>query len=291
MASVEKRIRNGRVTWLARWRDPAGEQRKRSFAKRSDAERHLTGVTHSLLTGGYVDPAAGRLTVGEYAATWLGRQTNLKPSTRSTYGVLHRRYIAPPFGPLPLAKIDHSAVVGWIAEMSAAGLAASTIPQTHRVLSMILGSDGRIVRNVAAGVPLPRPRSADKRFLDHGQVAALAEAAGPYGSVVRVLAYCGLRFGELAALRVGRVDLLRRCIEVPESATEFNGVMVFGTPKSSHRRSVPVTGSLLDELAEQCARKAADAFVFTAPEGGVLWLRNFRRRVFDPAVQAAALEA
>ena len=30
MASTEKRIRGGKVTWSARWRDPAGKQRRRS---------------------------------------------------------------------------------------------------------------------------------------------------------------------------------------------------------------------------------------------------------------------
>ena len=292
MASVKKRVRDGKTTFVVRWRDPAGQQHKRSFVRRSDAERHLTSVSHNLLTGGYVDPAAGRLTVGEYAGTWLARQVHLKPSTRATYAVLLRRHVLTTFGDLPLARVERSAVVAWIVDLAGSGLSASTIRQTHRVFYMILGSavaDGRIVRNVAAGVPLPRPRTSEKRFLDHGQVSALADAAGPYAAVVRVLAYCGLRFGELAALRVGRVDLMRRRIEVVESATEVNGEMMFGTPKSSHRRSVPVPRSLVDELAVQCAGKAADAFVFTAPEGGVLWLRNFRRRVFDPAAQAAGL--
>jgi site-specific recombinase XerD len=36
--------------------------------------------------------------------------------------------------------------------------------------------------------------------------------------VIEVLASTGFRFGELAALRVGRVHLLRRRIEVAESS-------------------------------------------------------------------------
>ncbi len=51
MASVEKRIRDGRTTWVARWRDPEGRQRKRSFTKRSDADNHVTGAEHSKLVG------------------------------------------------------------------------------------------------------------------------------------------------------------------------------------------------------------------------------------------------
>jgi len=44
MASIDKRIRDGQVTWLARWRDPAGRQRKRMFPRKADAERFLTTV-------------------------------------------------------------------------------------------------------------------------------------------------------------------------------------------------------------------------------------------------------
>lgn len=53
MASVEKRLRDGKTTWLARWRDPAGSQRKRSFPRRVDAERFLTSVDHGMLTGAH----------------------------------------------------------------------------------------------------------------------------------------------------------------------------------------------------------------------------------------------
>ena len=51
-------------------------------------------------------------------------------------------------------------------------------------------------------------------FLDHDQVAALADACGSYGLLVRFLTYTGLRWGEASALRVGRLDLLRRRVLV-----------------------------------------------------------------------------
>ena len=147
----------------------------------------------------------------------------------------------------------------------------------------------QVPRNPASRVKLPHVRSRDKRFLSHEQVAALADAAGEDHLIIRVLAYCGLRFGELAALRVRDVDPLRRRLHIEVSATEVDGRMVFGTPKSHQCRSVPVPRSLITDLAAVCAGKSPDELVFTAPNGGVLWLRNWRRRVFDPAVAAAGL--
>ena len=68
--------------------------------------------------------------------------------------------------------------------------------------------DGRLPRNAAAGVSLPRVHASEKRFLSHAQVRTLADAAGdPFDVVVLVLAFTGLRWGELAALRVRDVDL------------------------------------------------------------------------------------
>lgn len=87
-----------------------------------------------------------------------------------------------------------------------------------------------------------------KRFLTHPEVAALAEAAGPDRLIILVLAYCGLRFGELAALRV--------CNGAPPpptahrgSVTEVDGVTVVGTRSSTSAGPSPVSRSLIDALA------------------------------------------
>ncbi len=47
MGSIEKHTRGGRTTYQVRWRDPAGKQRKQSFRRKVDAERHLTSVENS----------------------------------------------------------------------------------------------------------------------------------------------------------------------------------------------------------------------------------------------------
>ncbi len=65
-------------------------------------------------------------------------------------------------------------------------------------------------------------RAEGEGFLSHDEVAALADAAGHHGLAIRVLAYTGLRFGELAALRGSRVNLARRRITVAESVTEVD---------------------------------------------------------------------
>ncbi|MHA3838258.1 tyrosine-type recombinase/integrase [Terrabacter sp. AAH1] len=130
---------------------------------------------------------------------------------------------------------------------------------------------------------------ADPRFLSAAEVARLVEAAQRDGLSVAVLAFCGLRFGELAALRVRRVNLLRRRLVIAESVTEVAGRAVWSLPKTNRTRTVPFPPSLAQWIERQCQGKGPEDLLFTAPDGGVLRLGNWRRRVFDPACRAAGV--
>ncbi|HSE70232.1 MAG TPA: site-specific integrase, partial [Nocardioidaceae bacterium] len=121
--------------------------------------------------------------------------------------------------------------------------------------------------------------------LSHAQVEELALACPGYELFVRVLAYTGMRWGEATAVRVRRVDLMKRRIEVVHTAIELNGEMTYGTPKTHQRRSVPVPRSLVDALAKHVAGKAPDDLVFTTTRGDVMRNHNFRSRVFVPAAE------
>ena len=126
--------------------------------------------------------------------------------------------------------------------------------------------------------------SSIRGYLSHGQVAALAAAVDRQAAVVRFLAYTGLRWGEMAALRVQDFDMLRRRVNVSRSVTESGG-LVWSTPKTWERRSVPFPAVLADELAALMVGKGRDDLVFTDMRGGVLRNSNWRTRVFEPAVK------
>jgi integrase len=132
-------------------------------------------------------------------------------------------------------------------------------------------------------VRLPKRQHPDRGYLSHAQVAALAAAVDRQGEVVRFLAYTGLRWGEMAALRVQDFDMLRRRVNVSRSVTESGG-LVWSTPKTWERRSVPFPVALADELAALMVGKGRDDLVFTDLRDGVLRVSNYRKRVFSPAV-------
>ena len=277
MASIEKRTRNGQVRWYMRYRDPAGVQRNKTFDRKVDAERFLTTVEAAKLTGSYIDPAASRLTVGTWAQRWLEGQTHLKPSTRERYAGILREHIDPRWGTTRLADVSHSAVQTWVSEVAAARSAATT-RKVHRVLSLVLAmavKDDRLVRNPAASVSLPRVNATERMYLSHQQVHQLAGACGSHRLVVLFLAYTGVRFGEMAALRVGRLDLMRRRATIAESVTLVRGVQTWGTPKGHERREVPIPRVLVDDLAAHVAGREPGELVFTAVKGGALRAQGF----------------
>ena len=81
MASIKKR-EDGQ--WRARYRDDAGKEHARHFARKVDAQRWIDETTAAVVTGQYVDPKAGKTTVREYATMWQAAQVTRENTTRST---------------------------------------------------------------------------------------------------------------------------------------------------------------------------------------------------------------
>lgn len=117
MASIEKRARDGKARWYARYRDRTGQQRTKTFDRKAGAERFLTGVESSKLAGSYIDPALSRLTVGEWFERWLASQAHLKSSTREPYAGVLREQVNPRRAKVRLADVSHADVQSWVAEL------------------------------------------------------------------------------------------------------------------------------------------------------------------------------
>jgi hypothetical protein len=134
MASVDKRP-NG--TWRARWREyPGGPQRTRSFSHKRDADRFLVKVQHEVLSGRYVAPEAGRVTVATYYATWMAR---MKPTWRlgTVRSVTSKmdRHLMPALGERPLSSIRRADLEAMYAALklspSSVAAVATHVSQRH----------------------------------------------------------------------------------------------------------------------------------------------------------------
>lgn len=118
-----------------------------------------------------------------------------------------------------------------------------------------------------------------------------------YRPMVHLGAVLGLRWGEVAGLRVGRLDFLARTLTVAEQRTRGrHGAMVDGPPKSAAgNRTLSVPVVLMELLAEHLTKRGVtgadpDAHVVVGAKGEPLEYSGWRRRVWVPACRTAALD-
>jgi hypothetical protein len=96
MAHVQRR--SDRPGWVARYIDPAGKQRSKSFRRKVDAERFLAVTEASKLRGDWIDPALSRVTVADFSKRWRATIGHLPASTRESYETKLRVHVLPTFG-------------------------------------------------------------------------------------------------------------------------------------------------------------------------------------------------
>ena len=291
MGFIEKRA--GR--FRGRHRGPDGKERSRTFDRKVDAERWLTTQSADVIRGQWTDPTLGRMTFGDWVRVWEQGLHDLRPTTRELNLGVVRNYLLPRFESMPLAKLQASDLKAMVAEEIKEGrLSSSAIRRHGIVLSTILKAaveDGRIGRNPCDGVRLPVEEHRDMRFLDADQVTLLADSATPlyYRPLILTAAWVGLRWGELAGLRVASVDLLRARIRVVEQLTEAKGGVEWGPPKTkAGTRTVTVPATLVDILGEHFASPsvAKSGLAFPTPSGTPLKRANFRK-VWKRTITAA----
>jgi integrase len=229
---------------------------------------------------------------------WLPTRSHLKPKTIEGYESLLRVHVLPRFGTYRLDRIDTISIEQWIADLQKAGLSPSRIRQAYQVLHAMLKAAVKnryIPRNPADGVKLPRQHKREMLFLDAAQVDRLASVVPDrYPTLIYLLAYTGMRWGEAAALRLRRIDVLRARIEIAESLEEVGGSVSFGTTKNHKRRTIVIPSFLRDLLNDHVLRfHVGDqaSLIFTASNGAPMRNSNFSSYVWRPAVVAADLPA
>lgn len=164
-------------------------------------------------------------------------------------------------------------VQAWVSAMGAER-SATIVRRAYDVLNGVCKlavKDGVMRRNPCEGVQLPRKTHKARTYLTVEQLLALADAAGEHRAVILTLGFCGLRFGELRALRVEDVDVERSRLLVRHSVVRVNGVYVEGLPKTHERREVPVAPSVMNAILGECVGKQHDDLLFPGNAHG-RWL-------------------
>lgn len=301
------------LRWRTVWTDPTtGKERSKSHKKKPDAEAYRTKMEDSLREGVYRAPELANKTFAEAAEAWLlGKKTPTGSSLKRYRDALDI-WVLPQWGTRKLSAIQKTEIDAWVTALAdgsaphaedrtvhGGGLSANSTKAVLVPFKAALANAARIGWLIAdPSVDVERPRTAHKEIdtLSHLEIQRLVHAAHDVASnpsdaaMVELMAYAGLRIGEVVALQVKHVALATKRIQIRRTRTiDVGGKAVYGEPKHGERRDVPIAPHILPILTALTAGRAANDSLVTSTLGMPVNEANWRRRVLTPALTAAGL--
>lgn len=307
--SLELRThRDGRQSWYARFYAGGRQIQRRIGAKqqpssksgltRAQAERALRAIIEREQIAVAVAERIDVREAGERYLIHLEQVMKRKATTLQDYAIILRRHLGPFFARRSLDRIDTALVSDYLTSKQRDGLASKTVSNHLTFLHGIFRhamKKGWASANPVAAVDRPRDDSVDPdiRYLQREEVEALLRAVpdDELGRIERplylVAATCGLRQGELVALRWRDVDWVAGVIRVRRNYTRRQ----WGTPKSKRSsRAVPMIQRVageLDLLFQASSFRDDDDLVFGHPILGTVLDASKLRKRFVAAIEAA----
>jgi len=254
-------------------RDPATGKRRRKWHSFTGTKRKAQIECARLISerqrGTYLEP--NKTTVAQFLDRWLADvKSRVSPKTFERYEQVCHKNIVPLLGAVLLPKLKPAEISKAYAEAltsgrrkGTGGLSPRTVHHMHVVLRGALAQALKwemLVRNPAGAVDPPKVGHSTMRIYDLGQTAELFEIArGKRIYVPAILAVlCGLRLGEIAALRWRNVDLARGQLAVVQSAEQTKAGVRYKAPKSGHGRTVALSATAVAELKARRIQQAQE---------------------------------
>lgn len=269
MAVIDSYMLKAGRRWRVTYRKPDGSQTcKRGFLRKRDAQEWAAEhVTMAVARGGFIDPQAGRVTVGGLWPAWIAKKrVSSKASYVESLERAWRVHVEPKWGVRRLSSIHRNEVQEWVTGQ-AQGKSATVVLRNLGILRGICAdacADRLIASNPCAGIETPRKKRKDHTYLTVEQLFRLADESGERRTMVLVLGLCGLRWGEMAGLHVADVDFVRHRLSVRRSATTVGHGVVVDLPKSGGTRRVVFPGVLDGPLRDQCGGRDGGEPLFPA---------------------------
>lgn len=261
-------------SWRAEYRDAAGQRHGLTFASEQAALVWAQDEERKVARGIWRDPAAGRITLQAFHDLWWAARV-AETSTLADNRYRLDRHILPTWGERPLDTIRPLEVQAWVQRLGRDGSAPATVRKLLYLLSAMLDAavlDGLIDDNPARHVELPpvaktgtevyftdieidRLTALSAEQVDARRAKPMPGLAADWAqqrTMLRTLAYTGLRWGELAGLHVGRLDLLRAQASVVETYVHPNTLKHY--PKGRRARAVPLDPDVVAMIAAHLER-------------------------------------
>jgi integrase len=250
---------------------PQGGKRKQRWhsfrGTKRQAQIECARLIAELQNGTAVNPI--RLTVSDFLERWVEHmQGQVSPRSHERYAEIARKNLVPLLGVLTLTKLQPAHISQAYAKALASGrrdgtggLSARTVTHMHRVLREALQQGVRwqmLARNPADAVKPPKVERQQISVLDTDATAELIEAARDTSLFMPIMlgVRCGLRRGEVVALRWRNVDLERGQISVVASAEQTDLGVREKEPKNGKGRTIVLSDTEIEELRSHRIRQA-----------------------------------
>jgi integrase len=299
--SIHAKQSRGRTVYKVRFRDPnTRKEIARTFPTKKEAQAFQAAQTTAKYQGIWIDQRDGNKLLPEVAARWLASNPAKRPNTYATDESAIRKHIGPA---LPGRIGAYSqADIQKLVDTWKLTYAPRYVRRMYGVVQAIFAyavASRWLAQSPCQNIKLP-PVTGTRRYkLTDENVEAIATAIdGRYEAMVWIGRIMGLRWSEVAGLRVWALGLLNRTLTIRKGGTiirDKKGTPVTSDPKSAaSHATLPLPSVLVDILAEHLAARgltAADGshLIFEAPEGGPLRSSNFRNRIWLPATIAAGV--
>jgi integrase len=251
--------------------DPKTGKRRRKWhsykGTKRQAQIECARLISAVQGGTYLEPST--TTVAQFLDRWLEHMASqISPKSHARYSELARKNIVPLLGSVILTKLRAEAIDAAYAKALASGrrdgnggLSPQTVTHMHRVLKQAIGQAVRwelLIRNPVDAATPPKAKRGKMNTFDLDQTAELIEAMRPTRMLVPTLlaVLCGMRRGEIAALRWKNVDLAAGRLAILESAEQVGTKIRYKTPKSGKGRTLALSASLVEELRAHRLRQA-----------------------------------
>jgi integrase len=223
--------------------------------------------------GSYVEPS--KVTVESFLERWLKHiKTQVSPKIYERYSGIVKQNLTPALGSIVLSKLKathiseaYSTALESGRRDGSGGLSPRTVGHIHRVLRQALQQALRweeLARNPADAVDPPKVDGKPMQTYDFSETAELLDQVRETPIFVPVLltVFCGLRRGEICALRWRDVDLGAGQMSVARSLEQTKGKngtgLRFKSPKSGKGRTVALSATIIEELRTYRAKRAEE---------------------------------
>jgi integrase len=252
---------------------PEGGARRRKWhsfvGTKRGAHEECARLISELRSGNYVE--ASKENVEAFLERWLADvKSRISPRTHERYVEIVRKNIVPALGAIALKKLRPTDISAAYAtaltsghRKGKGGLSTRTVLHIHRVLKQALSQAVQwemIARNPCNGVKPPKVQPKQMQTYDLAQTVELLEAMrGTRLFVPVVLAVlCGMRRGEIAALRWQHIDLAAGQVAIVQSAEQTRAGVRYKEPKSGRARTVALSATVVEELRAHRLRQAEE---------------------------------